>query len=124
MSKPDLRELYRLVNTLADGRRVYLTRGGKIQLTTRRAAELCAIQTRALTGIMIDELVYAQDLSFYAFRSYCLERLIPFVRVVDTSIERADAPTDPRAVILGGRPAFEAGICIEPASEMQIIIIR
>jgi hypothetical protein len=47
-------------------------------------------------------MVYSKDLQFYEHRSYFLEELKPFVRVVATMPERADVAIDPEAFIIGG----------------------
>lgn len=97
MRKPSVKKLFRVVNTLEDGRKLYLSTHGKILVMPKDEADFWIDVARRVHGITIDEMVYSNDLQFYDRRSYFLERLEPFVRVVKTAPERADSPVDPEA---------------------------
>ena len=102
MRKPSVKKLFRVVNTLEDGRKLYLSTQGKVLVMPKEEADFWIDVARRVHGITIDEMVYSKALQFYDHRSYFLERLEPFVRVVKTMPERADAPVDPGAFIIGG----------------------
>jgi hypothetical protein len=102
MRKPSVTQLFRVVNILEDGRRLYLSTRGKVLVMPKADADFWVNVARRIHGITIDEMVYSTDLQFYDHRSYFLERLEPFVRVVKTAAERADAAIDPEAFIIGG----------------------
>ena len=80
MRKPSVRSYYRVVNTLEDGRRLYLSTRGKLLVMPRAEADFWVQVARRVHAITIDEMVYSKDLQFYDHRSYFLERLEPFVR--------------------------------------------
>ena len=63
-------------------------------------------------------MVYSKDLQFYDHRSYFLERLEPFVRVVKTMPERADVAVDPEAFIIGGILAAKVDHQFRPATRL------
>ncbi len=107
MRKPSLKKLFRVVNTLEDGRKLYLSTSGKVLVMPRREANFWIDVARRVHSITIDEMVYSKNLQFYDHRSRFLERLAPFVRVVATTAERADAAVDPEAFIIGGSLAAE-----------------
>jgi hypothetical protein len=100
--KPSVKKLFRVVNTLEDGRRLYLSTQGKVLVMPKDEADFWISVARRVHGISIDEMVYSKSLQFYDHRSYFLERLEPFVRVVNTMAERADVAVDPKAFIIGG----------------------
>lgn len=104
--------LYRLYMTLADGRRVYYSRGGRVHLLCDTHAHQ-AIDLHA-TGIHSierdDPMVFAADLGMYAPRSHFLDALTPFVMVVGMVVESARRPIDRAAFVLGGGLACEAGV--------------
>ena len=102
MRKPSVNKLFRVVNTLEDGRKLYLSTQGKVLVMPKDEADFWINVARRVHGITIDEMVYSKDLHFYDHRSYFLDRLQPFVRVVKTMSERADAAVDPEAFIIGG----------------------
>jgi hypothetical protein len=102
MRKPNVKKLFRVVNTLEDGRKLYLSSHGKVLVMPKDEADFWISVARRVHGITIDEMVYSKDLQFYDHRSYFLDRLEPFVRVVQTMPERADAAVDPEAFIVGG----------------------
>jgi hypothetical protein len=102
MRKPAVKNLFRVVNTLEDGRKLYLSTHGKILIMPKDETEFWINVARRVHGITIDEMVYSNDLQFYDHRSYFLERLKPFVRVIKTMPERADTPIGPEAFIIGG----------------------
>ena len=102
MRKPSVKKLFRVVNTLEDGRKLYLSTQGKVLVMPKDEADFWISVARRVHGITIDEMVYSEDLQFYDHRSYFLEKLEPFVRVVETMSERADAAVDPEAFIIGG----------------------
>lgn len=107
MRKPSLKKLFRLVNTLEDGRKLYLSTQGKILVMPRREADFWTAVAGRVHSITIDEMVYSKDLQFYDHRSCFLERLEPFVRVVETRPEPASVAVDPGAFIIGGVLASE-----------------
>ena len=108
MRKPNLRKLYRVLNTLEDGRKLYLSTQGKVLVMPRPEAEFWTDVVQRVHSITIDEMVYSKDLHFYDHRSYFLERLEPFVRVVKTMPEHANLAVDPEAFIIGGIHAVHA----------------
>jgi hypothetical protein len=105
MRKGHMKRLYRVLHTLEDGRKLYLSTRGKLMVMPREEAAFWVHVARKVHSISIDEMVYSQDLQFYDHRSYFLERLQPFVRVVATLHERGDVPVDPEAFIIGGMRA-------------------
>ncbi len=102
MRKPSLKKLFRVVNTLEDGRKLYLSTEGKLLVMPRAKPISGSAVARTVHSITIDEMVYSKDLQFYDRRSYFLERLEPFVRVVKTMPEQANVAVDPEAFIIGG----------------------
>lgn len=102
MRKSRLRQLFRVINTLEDGRKLYLSAQGKVLVMPRQEADFWTNVARRVHSITIDEMVYSTDLRFYDRRSYFLERLEPFVRVVRTVAEQANVAVDPEAYIIGG----------------------
>ncbi len=94
--------LYRVVHTLEDGRRLYLSTQGKLMVMPRAEAEFWTQLARKVHTITWDELVYSKDLLSYDHRSHFLENLRPFVRVVRTEVESTDVVLDPRAFVIGG----------------------
>src|ERR1700722_17387187 len=95
MRKANLRDHFRVVNTLEDGRKLYLSTRGKLLVMPRAEAEFWAGVARQVRGITIDEMVYSKDLMYYERRSYFLERLMPFSRVVKTVLEQTNVAVDP-----------------------------
>jgi hypothetical protein len=118
--------LYRVVHTLEDGRRLYLSTRGKLMVMPQEEAEFWVQVARKVHTITIDEMVYSTDLQFYDHRSYYLERLHPFVRVAATVAERADVAIDPEAFIIGGIRATEVDHEFRPRQDYSntILIIR
>jgi hypothetical protein len=102
MRRPSLRKLFRVLNTLEDGRKLYLSTQGKVLVMPRPEADFWINVARRVHSIEIDEMVYSKDLRLYDHRSYFLERLEPFVRVVKTMPEQANVAVDPEAFIIGG----------------------
>ena len=80
MRKPSLKRLFRVLNTLEDGRELYLSTQGKLLVMPRQEADFWTAVARRVHSITIDEMVYSKDLQYYDHRSYFLERLEPFVR--------------------------------------------
>jgi hypothetical protein len=109
MRKPHVTKQFRVVLTLEDGRRLYLSTNGKLLVMPKAEADFWARVSRQIHTITIDEMVYSQDLKFYNPRSYFLERLMPFTRVVASDVERGDVPVDPKAFIIGGILAASVG---------------
>ena len=68
-------------------------------------------------SITIDEMVYSKDLQFYDHRSCFLERLEPFVRVLETRPEPASVGVDPGAFIIGGVLASEVDCQFRPQQD-------
>ena len=102
MRKRKAKGLFRVVHTLEDGRRLYLSTRGKLMVMPRAEADFWVQVARKVHTITIDEMVYSKDLQFYDHRSHFLEELKPFVRVVATVSERTDIAVDPEAFIIGG----------------------
>jgi hypothetical protein len=123
MRKPSVKKLFRVVNTLEDGRKLYLSTQGKVLVMPADEAEFWINVARRVHGITIDEMVYSNDLQFYDRRSYFLERLEPFVRVVKTMSERADAAVDPEAFIIGGALASTADHQFRPTHDYRNAIL-
>jgi hypothetical protein len=92
MPKANVRDLFRVVNTLEDGRKLYLSTQGKLLVMPRAEAEFWAGVARQVQGVTIDEMVYSKDLRYYERRSFFLERLMPFSRVVKTSLAVSRRP--------------------------------
>ena len=114
MRKTHLRDLFRVVNTLEDGRKLYLSTRGKLLVMPRTEAEFWAGVARQVRGITIDEMVYSKDLKYYERRSYFLERLMPFSRVVKTVLEQTNVAVDPAAFIIGGIQATKVDFQFRP----------
>ena len=114
MRRPNIQKLFRVVHTLEDGRKLYLSTQGKVLVMPRRAADFWTAIARRVHSITIDEMVYSHDLQFYDHRSTFLERLEPFVRVVETLPERASVVVDPAAFIIGGILAATIGTHFRP----------
>jgi hypothetical protein len=102
MRKPNSKKLFRVLNILEDGRKLYLSTEGKVLVMPRREADFWTAVARRVHSITIDEMVYSKDLQFYDHRSSFLDRLEPFVRVVKTMPEQANVAVDPEAFIIGG----------------------
>jgi hypothetical protein len=107
MRKRNVKRLYRVVHTLEDGRRLYLSTRGKLMVMPQAEADFWVQVARKVHTITIDEMVYSKDLQFYDRRSYFLEGLKPFVRVARSMAERTDVAIDPEAFIIGGIRATE-----------------
>ena len=112
--KTQLQDLFRVVNTLEDWRKFYLSTRGKLLVMPRAEAEFWAGVARQVQGITIDEMVYSKDLKYYERRSYFLERLMPFSRVVKTALEQTNVAVDPAAFIIGGVPATKVDLQFRP----------
>ena len=110
---------YRVAHHLEDGRRVYLSTHGKIVVMPRREAEFWVQVASAVHSVEIDEMVYSPDLLFYDRRSFFLDRLLPFVRVVSSTIEPADVGPDRNSLIIGGILASEASEQYRPAHDYR-----
>ncbi len=123
MRKPSVKKLFRVVNTLEDGRRLYLSTQGKVLVMPRGEANFWINVARRVHGITIDEMVYSKDLQFYDHRSYFLERLEPFVRVVKTMPERADVAVDPEAFIIGGVLATKVDHQFRPRHDYRNTVV-
>jgi hypothetical protein len=119
MGKPNLRNMFRLVNQLEDGRKVYLSLDGKILVMTKDDAQYWVNVGNLTQGVMGDGFVYSKDLRLYGRRSYWLERLEPFAQVERMIIEPADAPVDPDAFIVGGIHARDLDYWAKPVDESQ-----
>ncbi len=119
--KPEKR--YRVAHVLEDGRRVYLSTRGKIVVMPRREAEFWVQVANAVHTVEIDEMVYSADLLFYDRRSFFLERLLPFVRVVSSTIEPADVFPSENSLIIGGIRASEAAEQYRPAHDYRGSIV-
>lgn len=107
MHKRRLKKLFRVVHTLEDGRKLYLSTRGKLLVMPRCEADFWTAVSQKVHSITIDEMVYRNDLQVYDHRSYFLDRLEPFVRVVGTTPEQANIAVDPGAFIIGGHRAAE-----------------
>ena len=82
---------------LADGRKVYASKRGEIQiLTEQQAANL----TR-----MVGISGYTPTLSMFGPAEMFESQGVDFVRVVASSLESADEPVDSTAFLTGGFPA-------------------
>ncbi len=114
MRNANVRDLFRVVNTLEDGRKLYLSTRGKLLVMPRAEAEFWAGVARQVQGVTIDEMVYSKDLRFYERRSFFLERLMPFTRVVKTALERTIVAVDPAAFIIGGIEAAKVDVQFRP----------
>jgi hypothetical protein len=123
MRKPNVKKQFRVVLTLEDGRKIYLSTKGKLLLMPKAEADFWARVSRQVHSITIDEMVYSQDLQFYNPRSYFLERLMPFTRVVATALERADVPVDPKAFIVGGIRAATVGSEYQPRRDYRNTVL-
>jgi hypothetical protein len=102
---------WRMFNVLADGRRVYVSKRGKVHLVSKAAAEnwmAMSMANRCERG-PIKKLVYAKDLGSYGNLTLYLESLTPYVATANSGIESESAPIDPGAYVLGGILATEAG---------------
>jgi hypothetical protein len=119
MGKPDFGNMFRLVNQLEDGRKVYLSLDSKILAMTKEDAQYWVKVGNLTQGVMVDGFVYSQDLRLYGRRSYWLERLEPFVQVERMMIEPVDAPVDPQAFIVGGIPAKDLDYRTKPVDVSQ-----
>jgi hypothetical protein len=123
VGKPNFRKLFRVVNTLEDGRRLYLSTEGKLLVMPKGEADFWVHVARQLQGVTIDEMVYSEDLQFYDHRSCFLERLLPFARVVKTVSERADTPVDPEAFIIGGILATKVDCQFRPRHDYRNTVL-
>jgi hypothetical protein len=94
-----------------------MSSSGKLLVMPRAEADFWVQVSRQIHGITIDEMVYSQDLQYYNPRSYFLERLMAFTRVVKTMPERTDVPLDPAAFIMGGTLASKAHVEFRPARD-------
>jgi hypothetical protein len=119
MRKLNLGNMFRLVNELDDGRKVYLSVDGKILIMRKDDAEYWVKVGNLTQGVMVDGFAYSRDLRLYGRRSYWLERLEPFVQVSSMKIEPADAPVDPDAFIVGGIPASQVGYWSKPLNDAE-----
>ncbi len=119
MGKPNLRNMFRLVNQLEDGRKVYLSLENKILVMTKEDAQYWVKVGNLTQGVMVDGFVYSKDLRLYGRRSYWLERLEPFVQVERMLIEPADAPVDREAFIVGAIPAKDLDYWNKPVDDSQ-----
>jgi hypothetical protein len=123
MRKRSVKKLFRVVNMLEDGRKLYLSTHGKVLVMPADEADFWINVARRVHGITIDEMVYSKDLQFYDHRSYFLERLEPFVRVVRTMPERADVPVDPEAFIIGGVLAIQVDHQFRPRHDYRDTVL-
>jgi hypothetical protein len=57
MRKANLKDLFRVVNTLEDRRKLYLSTRGKLLVMPRAEAEFWAGVARQVQGVTIDEMV-------------------------------------------------------------------
>lgn len=101
---------YRLLITLEDGRNLYLSSNGQVLTMPPREAEFWQHVANSVRGCTIDEMVYSQDLKSYEHRSYYVERLLPFVWTVKTTIDSLARPINPTAFIIGGQLAKDVGV--------------
>ncbi len=125
MRKPSIKKLFRVVNTLEDGRKLYLSTHGKVLVMPKDEADFWISVARRVHGITIDEMVYSKDLQFYDHRSYFLERLMPFSRVVKTALEPTNIAVDPAAFIVGGIQATKVDLQFRPRHDYsnKVLII-
>jgi hypothetical protein len=123
MRKPKLKTLFRVLNTLEDGRKLYLSTQGKVLVMPRREADFWTAVARRVHSIAIDEMVYSKDLQFYDHRSYFLDRLEPFVRVVGTMPEQANVEIDPDAFIIGGVLASKVDCQFRPRHDYHATVL-
>jgi hypothetical protein len=114
MRKANLRDRFRVVDTLEDGRKRYLSTRRKLLVMPRVEAEFWAGVARQVQGVTVDEMVYSKDLRYYERRSYFLERLVPFSRVVKKALEQTSVAPDPAAFMIGGVPAAEVDFQFRP----------
>jgi hypothetical protein len=121
--KRRVKRLYRVVHTLEDGRRLYLSTGGKLMVMPQVEADFWVRVARQVHTITIDEMVYSEDLRYYDRRSYFLEELKPFVRVARTMAERTDVALDPDAFIIGGIRATEVEHEFRPQHDYSNTIV-
>jgi hypothetical protein len=123
MRRPPIKKQFRVALTLEDGRRLYLSTKGKLLVMPKAEADFWARVSRQIHSITIDEMVYSKDLQFYNPRSYFLERLMPFTRVMHTALERADVPVDPKAFIIGGILAASVGTEYQPRRDYRNTVL-
>jgi hypothetical protein len=101
-------ELYRMVNTLADGRKVYVSRRGRVQLVARDWVESW-LRSSMRDAENPDPMVYTADLLLYGNRSALAETRRPYVLIAESDAEAATEPLDPEAFVLGGELASNVG---------------
>lgn len=98
--RPKQRRKYRLKFTPRDGRRVYASKGGRIDTKTN---------TTDLRRSTLLSWAYAPDLSWSSHRDFFAGKGIPFVPVVDYQWERVSQEVDQDAFIMGGTRVSELG---------------
>lgn len=91
-------EQFRLKFILEDGRKVYASKRGEIQLGPKDHLE-------RLTASMSDA-AYTPDLGMFSNSSVLKGMGRPYVKVVRTEIEPATAPIDSDAFLAGGKKAI------------------
>jgi hypothetical protein len=123
MTDPVNTKRFRVLHTLDDGRKLYLSVQGKLLVMPKGEAEFWVRVSRQIHSISIDEMVYSSDLRFYERRSSFLEKLLPFTRVVSTAVECADAAVDPEAFIVGGFAATTVVAEYRPQGDYQDSVI-
>ena len=91
--KPKQKKKYRLKFTLSDGRRVYASKRGRIDIKS---------STTELDHSVLLSWAYTPDLSLSSPRDFFLKNGIPFVAVIDYQWERVSQKIDQDAFIMGG----------------------
>ncbi len=86
-------KLYRRKFILADGRKVYATKRGKIDPVSQELVN---------NPIGFANMAYSTDLRFVSFIELMESNNQPYVRVIAQVFEPSTDPIDPEAFILGG----------------------
>jgi len=98
-------ERFRIKSVLEDGRKVYMSKRGRIDVLDRSGAE----RVLRMRSDGPDKFAYTSDLAWYGSRELFEPRGIRMVGVVLTVSESASDPIDREAFVLGGVLAHEAG---------------
>lgn len=86
-------DLYRLKLILEDGRRVYASKRGQIELSTKKLWE------QLLPEVM--NFAYTKDLSMFSTPDLLQSMNLPYVRVVGVKLEPSSYPIDSNVFIPG-----------------------
>lgn len=92
---------YRLKFILEDGRKVYASKRGKIQLNPKEHLERFLPSTK--------NNAYSTDLSLFSSPDILKRMNLSYVKIEGAEIEEASEPIDPEAFIAGGQKASDAG---------------